>query len=105
MIEHALAILLTGGSFVFPPSARVVVGASGLTASRYGNHIDMATALSVNTGASLTVRLAPGSQPNQQSDLLLLLNRWIEGDPIEADADYPAQRTELEMNSISFGVA
>jgi hypothetical protein len=98
--EYALLLLLTNGSYA-PPELATTDDRSSLSAtSPYGQRIDLAANSMANTGTFQQVTYVT----NYQTDLLALLNEWIETDPIEADPDYEAQKAEMEKNRVSFGV-
>jgi hypothetical protein len=98
MIQHALAIILTGGVYEMPPDSKFRVPASGSAISVSGQYVDISASLRANTGSPYHVTCISC----RQAELWHLLSEWNELDSNEVDEDYAARKFDLDRNSVSF---
>jgi hypothetical protein len=93
-------MLLTGGTYSLPPGQPAANVFTGAVLTYSGHRVDWAAGLTSNSGSSkLAVREAP------QRELQNLLREWIASDSDIADADFEAQKADLDNNRASFGAA
>ena len=100
MIQHALAIILTGGVYAIPPDSKSQVPASGSAISLSGQYVDISASLRANTGSPYHVTCIS----SHQVELWNLLREWNEIDSNEVDEDYAARKSDLDRNSVSFNL-
>ena len=101
MIEHALAIILTGGVYTLPPPGKSRMLASGSAISSSGQQIDISSSLRTNTGSPYHITCIS----NHQAELWSLLSEWNAIDPNEADEDYAARKADLDRSPVSFDLS
>jgi hypothetical protein len=98
MMAHAVAVLITGGSYAMPAQENTPNWRSTAALSRAAQSVDVAMTLSTNTGTfdAVSYRVA------DQQGLWDLLDEWEHSIWDQPDPDYAAQKAELERSRVSF---